>query len=180
MAPIQPEEPDDGDDTIAIEPTEPPLGGPGEGEDAWALWNLILSIAGAVLALMMGIRVLMKKRQERVEEEEDARQGFARQEDEEERKRKRGRLILIFAIPILAIIAIILFILTEDMRLPMIMVDWWTIAHVILFVAGILCYIFAYKREKDEDDNSEQYVTGGNGYGNGNQNRQRRVIIGNR
>ena len=93
---------------------------------------------------MMGIRVLMKKRQDR---EDESNQEYAGNQDEEEKKRKRGRLILIFAIPILAIIAIIIFILTQDMTLPMIMVDWWTLIHVILFLAGILCYIFAYRRE---------------------------------
>ena len=143
---------------------------------AWALWNLILSIAGAVLALMMGIRVLMKKRQNRDDEANQEYAGDYR--SEEEQKEKRGRLILIFAIPILAIIAIIIFILTQDMRLPMIMVDWWTLAHLLLFVAGVLCYIFAYKRERDEDDDEGEPVRVYNNGNNGKHNR--RVLSGNK
>jgi len=36
------------------------------------------------------------------------------------------------------------------------MIDWWTLAHGILFAGGILSYIFAYRSEKDEDDDEEQ------------------------
>ena len=62
------------------------------------------------------------------------------------------RLPLVIAIPVLAIIGIVLFILTQNMRLEMTLVDLWTIAHGILFAGGILSYIFAYKRDKDEED----------------------------
>jgi len=98
---------------------------------------------------MMGIRILMKKRQDKVDEE----QGLEKSDEE---KKKRTRLLLMLAIPLLAIVGIILFILTQDMRLQMIMVDWWTMAHLILFIGGVLCYIFAYRKRKDEDDDSAQ------------------------
>ena len=111
-----------------------------------------------MLALMIGIRVLAKKREKREDEEEGTQQDAAStaEDEEEEEKRKRGRLIPILAIPILAIIGIILFILTQDIRLPMTMVDLWTIAHGVLFLGGIVSYIFAYKNEKDEDEDSDE------------------------
>jgi len=59
-------------------------------------------------------------------------------------------------IPFLAIVGIILFIITQDMRLPMTMIDWWTLAHGILFAGGVLSYIFAYRSEKDEDSDEEE------------------------
>jgi len=115
--------------------------------NSWALWNLILSIAGAVLALLMGIRILLNKKRE--DEEEEDRVHY-----EDEEKNKRSRLGLILAIPFLAIVAIIIFILTQNMRLPMTYVDWWTLPHVILFIGGFVSYIFAYKsnREKEEEE----------------------------
>jgi len=129
---------------------------------SWALWNLILSIAGAVLALMMGIRLLLMKRDEEEEDEEKkaARREAYPDEEEEEKKQKRGRLLMILAIPILAIIAIIVFILTQDMRLPMIMIDWWTLLHAILFIGGLISYIFAFRKVKDddEDEDDEHYA----------------------
>jgi len=80
------------------------------------------------------------------------------EEEEQEEKKRRNRLLLILAIPILAIIAIIIFILTQDMRLPIRLVDWWTLAHVILFVAGLLCYIFAFRRKKNKEDDDREKI----------------------
>jgi len=114
----------------------------------WALWNLILSIAGAILALVMGLRLLTRIR----EEDED---------EEYHDERRRIRLPFIIAVPVLAIIAIILFILTQDMRLRMILIDWWTLAHLILFIAGLVCFIFAFRRRRDEDDDSGYYAEDG-------------------
>jgi len=40
------------------------------------------------------------------------------------------------------------------MSQPMAWMDWWTLAHAILFIGGILSYIFAYKKQKqDKDEN---------------------------
>jgi len=158
LAPAPPADPED-DGLVEIETDDPPLDpGPGGRRTAWALWNLILSVAGALLAITMGIRLLIKKRREDEEDDEEAHlMTRTEEEEEQEEKKRRNRLLLILAIPILAIIAIIIFIITQDMRLPIRLVDWWTLAHVILFVAGLLCYIFAFKRKKDkEDDDPEE------------------------
>jgi len=150
-----PDEPvvEDNDEIVIIDESGIPLG-TGDIHGTWALWNLILSIAGAILAIMMGIRLLMKRKQDKDEDE----QGMERNEEEE---KDRKRLLLILAIPILAIAAFIIFFLTEDMKLKMIMVDWWTIVHAVLFAAGLLCYIFAVKRGKDEEDDSGQSQVAG-------------------
>jgi len=127
---------------------------------SWALWNLILSIAGAILALMIGIRVLIKKRQEEHEDIENTGLSDIRTSDEyaEDEKQNRSRLLLILAIPILAIVGCFLFFLTQDMRLPMTMIDRWTLAHGILLVGGIISYILAYRQDKDEDSDDEQQI----------------------
>jgi len=99
---------------------------------------------------MMVVRIIIKKRRDKEDEKYEAHNASA------EERQKRGRLLFILAVPVLAIIGIILFILTQDMRLPMIMIDWWTLAHGILFAGGALSYIFAYRRVKDEDGDDEQ------------------------
>jgi len=135
---------------VTIEDEDPPLD-PGTGRKAWALWNLILTIAGVLLALLMGLRILLKKRER--DEEYKRNETYAR--DDDDSRERRGRLILILALPILAFIAIILFILTQDIRLPMVLADRWTFTHLIIFVCSLLCYIFAYRRNKDEEDDDE-------------------------
>ena len=110
---------------------------------------------------MLGVRVLIKKKREKEDRElegANVQEVKTSDEYEEDEKQKRSRLLLILATPFLAIVAIILFILTQDMTLPMIMIDWWTLAHAILFVGTVLCYIFAYRNEKDEDRDDEEPI----------------------
>jgi len=62
-----------------------------------------------------------------------------------------------------AVVGIIVFILTEDMSLPMVLLDNWTIVNAIIFVLGIVSYRFIFKREKNEeyeDENIDSYLVG--------------------
>jgi len=132
------EDEDDGDDTITIIEPEPPLAAPDVTlRSSWALLNLILTIAGAALAVMIGVRILLNKKEEK--------------DEEELKETKHKRHPLVFAIPLLAIVGIILFIITQDMTAPMLWIDWWTLAHAILFTCGLISYIFAYKKDSDSD-----------------------------
>jgi len=136
--------------TISIGAQEIPLfAGPGFRHLVWALWNLILSIAGFVLAVMMGIRILLQKRKNQ-KNYEDAEEYY--ENETKKKNEKRNRLLFILAVPIMAVIATILFLLTQDMNQLMVMVDFWTITHAILFVGALICYIFAFKRHPDEDE----------------------------
>jgi len=112
----------------------------------WALWNLILSIAGAVLTAITGIRLLVKIKNE------DDKHGNIHHGNEEARQRKNNRLLFILTIPTLAIAAAVLFLATQNMRNLMVMLDRWTIIHGILFITALICYIFAFRHKKDEVD----------------------------
>jgi len=117
---------------------------------AWALWNLILSLAVAILAMMVCVRFLIRKRNDEKDDTEEC--------DVDEEEKRRSRILFVLATPILAIVGIILFILTENMRLQMIMVDWWTLAHVILFAGAIISYIFAFKTEKNNGSDDDKAI----------------------
>ncbi len=120
---------------------------------AWALVNLILTIATAILsvALLVGYFINKKK-----DEEDDER--AARDEDEEEKQVKRKGLVRLASI-IVAVAAVILFVLTEDMRLPMILVDRWTIWHIAIAVVQVVVAIVARKKVQDNDDDTQDGVT---------------------
>ena len=130
--------------------------GPGTGYHAWALVNLILAIAGAILAIITAIRVLVHKRDEK-DDDEDERDYIEEDFEPEKEKQKRLRLVWILTSLTTGILGIIVFLLTEDMRLPMVLVDRWTIVNVIIFSLGVITYIFEIKRDKDDDDDSERY-----------------------
>ena len=112
----------------------------------WALWNLIMCIACIFLATMAGIRtvVIMK----RVECDYITITEYS----DDKEKKKCVRLLFLSIIPINAIAGVYLFIITQDIKLTMIMIDWWTTAYAILLAGGIFSYIFAFTREKDEED----------------------------
>ncbi len=69
---------------------------------------------------------------------------------EEEKVQRKGALRIASIIP--AIGAIIAFILTEDMSLPMQMVDKWTVLMIIILAIQVLVAIFANFRREDDDE----------------------------
>lgn len=148
-----------------IDDPEPPLAGVDKGEDYWALINLICMILTwitAILGLIFFIRRRnqMKKLQDQNEEalKEAAASGTPAEleETEEPDKLKRKGIVRIVTI-VVAIISLILFILTEDMRLPMELWDEWTIWMIILLVIALILALLSRKVTKEpEEEPGEQ------------------------
>lgn len=127
---------EDGEPYIAaVHPETPPFG---YGQ-SWAVGNLALSISGATLALIIGFRALGEKKG-------NEHYGFFASDEHENNNATRLALTLLKLL--MAAIGIILFIITQDMRLPVGLVDWWTVAHVALLAAGTAIYIFAYRNDR--------------------------------
>ena len=124
-------------------------------EGTWALWNLLLSIGGAILAIVMGLKVMMVGAKHLVNKKYE--DGYDQYGELRERER-RGRLGMILAVPILATVAIIIFILTQNMRLPMVMTDWWTLLHGLLFAFGTVAYLLAYKIGGGEFEQTSEII----------------------
>lgn len=137
-----------------------PLAAP-QGFAAWALANLILAVLGIVMALVFGvIRRFRKNDEEDDREEREQRrraqniQSEASEDDGPFRHRRSiGWLIATIA---LAIIGAILFLLTQDISLPVVWVDMWTIAHAILVIALVIFGNFAVGRKKIKQDEEDQ------------------------
>ena len=120
-----------GGDIVFVESPEVPLALIFD-QGTWALLNLLLCVAGGLLAILMSLRILTARRQE---------------EDERSNRDKMSLLV----VSILAIVGIMLFILTQNMRLEFVLVDWWTAAHAALLIGAILIYIISSRRDKDKD-----------------------------
>ena len=133
VEPVEPEPPE----PDIPEPTPVPPGPLPPGIDYWALLNLILMLLTVLVALINALMYFRNPRDEYGEE----------YEDEEVKKHGTARIIAI----VLAIISIIVFFLTEDMRLPMEWVDEYTIWMLILFVATVIVVMMS-KKEADDDD----------------------------
>ncbi len=109
-----------------------PLAGP-----TWALLNLILAIATALASLLMLIGYLGKKKQM-----ED---GIVVRET-----KKHGAVRLLTLLP--GIGGIVAFILTENMRNPMVFTDRWTLLMVIIAAVQLVLVLLGIKRDKDPDE----------------------------
>ena len=106
-----------------IEEPETPLAGP-----SWALLNLILAIATAVMSIVLLVTYFSKKEKD----QEIKRKGFWR----------------VFSI-VPAAVAIITFILTEDMTAPMVFTDKWTLLMAAYALLGTVVMVMATKKEQN-------------------------------
>ena len=104
-----------------------------EADGFWALINLIAAILTALMSIVLAVLGLKKKNEE---ENEDA--------DNKVRFRLLGMLT--------AAIAVIAFILTEDMALPMHLIDKWTILMIILLAVETVLATASRKTKKEEDE----------------------------
>lgn len=119
-------------ETERIEDTETPLAGP-----AWALLNLILALAIAIISLLMFVGWREQKKRK-------AEGAIVRE------RLGRGVLRLLTLIPGLG--GILFFILTENMRQPMIFTDRWTLPMVLVAAIQIVLVILSGRRHQRPGD----------------------------
>jgi len=113
---------------------------------SWALVNLIATILSVLMALGMIITFFTGKEKEEEDENE-------KDEDEEEsQNRKESKFLGL--IP--AILSVIVFIRTEDMRLPMVYIDRYTLLMVIILAVALLLAIVTRNRKKEREESYEQ------------------------
>ncbi|MFV0412301.1 MAG: InlB B-repeat-containing protein [Oscillospiraceae bacterium] len=142
-----------GGNTVIGNSETTPLSGGNSG--AWALLNLILTVLGLATAIVLLVGIFLGRKSEKQQEE-----GYGEdkeEEQEEQRRNQAGLLWRILAI-VTAIVSLIVFLVTENMRLPMVWVDCWTILMVALAVVEfifILVLINSRKKEDREDDSYE-------------------------
>lgn len=137
-------EPDDDTsttNTITVGNIEIPLIG-GEGR-SWALINLIISAVGVIAAIATLLSYLLSRNKKK---HEDNRRNSRS-------KKGRNRLLMPRLLSAgIAGISVIVFLLTENMRLPMALVDKWTILMAVLLIGQMITIILAGRKEKEQDE----------------------------
>ena len=132
----------------AVTPTTSPSGGI-ENAPAWALVNLVLSVVGFILsiALLLIVCVLlpsMKKQKA--------------QKDSEKQQKQHRNLWLLVALA-MGITGVIVFLLTENVKLPMGLVDKWTIINAAIFIVELITIPFIFKRKKNHEKQKKTTTT---------------------
>ncbi len=111
----------------------------------WALINLIC----AVISMLLGIFLLMSKNEKEEDEEENKNLELENEEENTTQVRHRRWKVVVV---IDALLSIILFILTENMTNPMVLVDRWTLLMFVLTLINVVAVIFGRKFHKEEQE----------------------------
>ena len=126
-----------------IEDEETPLAPMPTG--AWALVNLILMLLTVLASLLLLIGYLGKKKHTERDEYGNKRIDYTRN--------KKGFWRVASLIP--AVAAVIAFVLTENMKLPMIMVDRWTLLMAVIAVLQLIVAVMSKKQKESQDEEDE-------------------------
>lgn len=134
-----------------IEDEETPLAPMAGG--AWALVNLILMLLTVLASLLLLLGYLGKKKYAKEDEYGNALHDANGNEIIDYTRNKKGFWRVASLIP--AIAAVIAFALTENMRLPMVMTDRWTLLMVIIAVVQLIVAVLCKKKKESEEDENQ-------------------------
>jgi H+/gluconate symporter-like permease len=80
-------------------------------------------------------------------------------EDDDTEKFTQRRTLWLIATIVLAIVGIVVFYFTENMKLPMRMVDNWTIVNAIILIVELIAVFLVFKQTKTENQEDKQKQT---------------------
>lgn len=139
--PVTPKDPEP-DEPIAIEPViiqsaiipdlQIPLARYTEPQSNWALFNLICVILTAIIALVAIITMLNREK-------------HYDENNEEYKKILVSKMVSILP----AGLSIMIFIMTEDMTLPMVFIDKWSFVMLVILIINA-CILFITKRDDEQ------------------------------
>ena len=125
------------------------------GKAYWALINLICAAVTVVLAIFALLSKHKKEEDAKEDEDTDAQTVMSTEEDEEDPEISKRHRIWKVVGAVDAIVAVIVFFLTENMSLPMALTDKWTVLMVVFALISVVTTVFAKKWHKKDDDNAE-------------------------
>ncbi|MDR0853563.1 MAG: InlB B-repeat-containing protein [Clostridiales Family XIII bacterium] len=118
--------------------------------NAWSLLSLIMSLIAIVISLILIIWRLVRRRAE--DDEMEDYEGYDPEEDEME---KRNAFIARLLTIIFGILTPIVFLILDDMRLPMVWINKWTPYVGIVFIIHIALLLFYKLRNKEGEESRE-------------------------
>ena len=142
-----------GGEKETVDDDKTPLAG-GTGQASWALLNLLLAIATGIIMLVLLIGYFFGKKKKEDEEDEESAALTRRERGEEQERddklKRKGIVRLLSIIP--TVVAIIAFILTENIWTPMVWTDKWTLLMAVIAIVQVVVAVFTKKSRKDKED----------------------------
>lgn len=118
----------------------------------WALLNLIIAVLALLMAIVLAVGIFSRRRRQEAEEET---QHSAEEQGEQEDKSRTGLVWRILAI-LAGMLSPIVFLLTENIRNPLVFMDSWTLLMVILLVVQLVFTLVLRKARQLRDGDEEQ------------------------
>ncbi|MCL2359261.1 InlB B-repeat-containing protein, partial [Candidatus Bathycorpusculum sp.] len=122
----------------------------------WALANLLLSIAGIILAVVATVYVLLQQKKQRAKSISDNDPMEIEQSNQHSKQERLCRNLCLIIALALCIIGVVVFLLTEDMSLQMGWVDGWSIVNVAILLVELLCLFFVFKPKKKSHEQENE------------------------
>jgi len=120
------------------------------GYGAWSLANFILTAFSVLVLAVLGVRALNRNKTEDREEYSDYGEFV------EPNKATKVSPILFVVGVVAAKASLLLFFLTQDMTLPLVVFDLWTYVYALLFVFSLIASILAVRKEEREIEEPEE------------------------
>ncbi len=125
---------------------------------SWALVNLILTAFTVLLSIILSVLYFFSRKDEEEEDENEAQIQNTEEEEESRNDVRRKGFTRILSL-ILGIVTVIIFILTEDIRMPMVLTDRYTLLMAILLIINIILAVLSKKKYEDEEDENDSQET---------------------
>ncbi len=125
---------------------------------SWALLNLLLAVATALLCVSLLVSYFVRKKHPRKEQEQEKAQEHTHANTDHSDSHTKRKGILRIGSLVVALIAVILFILTQDMSLPMAVMDEWTLWMLVIFVVQLMITILSRKKAVKNEEKKPEHA----------------------
>ncbi len=119
---------------------------------AWSLFDLIMTLLSIILALIY----IIKRRKDDDEKEDEYNENYQNEDDEDEKQRKSKLKLLILLVA--ALCNLILFVFTQNLKLPMVIFDKWSIVFAVIVLIQLVILIFIKRKNDDESQGEDEKI----------------------
>jgi uncharacterized repeat protein (TIGR02543 family) len=120
---------------------------------SWAVLNLVLSIVGLILVIVLTAWVLLQRKQQQRNSQSNS--------EVSEKQKSQHRNLWLAVVFAMGITGVVVFLLTEDLSCTMGLVDSWTIVNAIVLGVEVVVatFVFKYKKCSSHRENSTATAT---------------------
>ncbi|MDR1712870.1 MAG: InlB B-repeat-containing protein [Coriobacteriales bacterium] len=122
------------------------------GIDSWAFANLVIAVSGMLISIVAIVGYFFRTRRQSLQ------RATCKGTEVEVCETVRKRMFWRIACLALAAVAVVLFVATEDISLPMVLADRWTLVHLIIVAAQLTLMGLGLRLARRQGDEDGHYL----------------------